>query len=268
MKKILLSALLLSFNYASADEVKLPQKENFQLFLLAGQSNMSGRGKLDDAAKKPIPRIFALNKELEWQAAVDPLHWDKSAAGIGIGRSFATIIAEKNPQDSIGLIPAACGGSPISTWTPGAFHDQTKSHPYDDAIKRAKIAMNTGTLKAVLWHQGESDSNPKNAPLYEKRLEELINRFRKDLGQPELPFIIGQLGDFPGKPTNLDRDIVNAASRAIAKKINHVSFVTSERLASNDGLHFDKHSLRILGQRYADAYHNLLIGGSNLKGEK
>jgi len=155
-------------------QVRIPEKEQFQLFLLAGQSNMSGRGKPDDAPKTSIPHIFAMNKKPEWQAATDPLHWDKTSAGVGIGKTFAAMIAKEKTADSIGLIPAAAGGSPISTWVPGGYHDQTKSHPYDDAIK---LAMEKGTLKAILFHQGESDSNKSSARGYGKRLEALIKRF-------------------------------------------------------------------------------------------
>ena len=118
--------LLTSLSLASAEDVKLPAKKNFQLFLLAGQSNMAERGKLDDAAKKPIPRVFAMNQQSEWQAVIHPLHWDKKSTGFGIGKTFAAIIAQKNPEDSIGSIPGAAGGSPISTWTPSGYHDQTK----------------------------------------------------------------------------------------------------------------------------------------------
>lgn len=215
MKALLLLAVLTSIVSA---EVKLPEKEKFQLFLLAGQSNMSGRGKLDAAAKKPDKKVFALNKNLEWQPAVDPLHWDKGAAGVGIGRTFADIVLKQEDGISIGLIPTACGGSPITSWVPGGYHDQTKSHPYDEAIARAKLAMKSGTLKAILWHQGESDSNPKSAALHEQRLTDLINRFCKDLDSPDLPVIIGELGRFPGKPASPGRDALDAAQMAVAKK--------------------------------------------------
>lgn len=259
MKKLFLAALLAIPSLALA-QVELPEKEKFQLFLLAGQSNMAGRGKLDDAARKPIPRVFAMNKKLEWQPAVDPLHWDKKSAGVGIGKTFGTIVADKNTDDSIGFIPAACGGSPISTWKPGGFHDQTKSHPYDDALKRAKLAMEKGTLKAILWHQGESDSSEKKATRYEKRLEELINRFRKDLGQPDLPFIIGQLGNFPGKSPNPNRDIINGAFKSLSQKMDNVSYVTSEGFTSHDGIHFDTKSVRTFAERYAAAYLEMTAG--------
>ena len=144
-------------------DVKLPPKENFHLFLLAGQSNMAGRGKVADEDREVHPRVLAWTKDGTWQPAVDPLHWDKSVAGVGLGKSFALALAAENEDVTIGLIPTACGGSPISSWQPLGYHAQTKSHPYDDALKRAQQAMQDGTLKGILWHQGESDCKPKLA---------------------------------------------------------------------------------------------------------
>ena len=238
-----------------------PAKENFQLFLLAGQSNMAGRGAVSDLSpedRAPDAHVLALNEAGAWQPAVDPLHWDKAGAGVGIGKFFGKLVAAKNPGVAVGLIPTACGGSPISTWEPGKSWEQTKSKPWDDSMTRAKRAMKDGTLKAILWHQGESDANPKNAGLYEKKLEELINRFRTELNAPELPFIMGQLGRFPippAKPLSAAKIEVDGAQRAVAAKMKNVYFVSAEDLVSRgDNLHFSTASQKIFAKRYFEAY--------------
>ncbi|MFA6960834.1 MAG: sialate O-acetylesterase [Opitutaceae bacterium] len=231
-----------------------------ELFLLAGQSNMSGRGAVADLAPEDAaidPHVWALNSADAWQPAVDPLHWDKSATGVGAGKFFGRIVAAKEPGVIVALIPTACGGSPISTWTPGGYWVQTKSYPWDDSIARAKRAMRDGTLKAILWHQGESDSNPTDAPLYEERLTDLINRFRKELNAPDLPFIIGQLGRFDAEGRSWDsgRIEVDRAQRAVADKLPNVYFVPAEGLVSRgDKLHFSTASQKIFASRYAEAY--------------
>lgn len=230
------------------------------LFLLAGQSNMAGRGNPRDLAPEdaaPNPRVLALNASGEWQPAVDPLHWDKAGAGVGPGKAFALAVAAQKPGATIGLIPTACGGSPISTWEPGKRWEQTKSNPWDDAIARARRAMKDGTLRAILWHQGESDSNPKGAAVYGEKLTALIARFRAELNAPDLPFIIGQLGRFDaeGAPWNEAKIAVDRAQQAVAAKVPHVYFVGSDGLVSKgDKLHFSTASARTLGQRYAEVY--------------
>src|SRR5690606_23928776 len=90
-----------------------------QLFLLAGQSNMAGRGDIEAQDSIVHPRIFVLNRDLEWVAAVEPLHFDKPVAAVGPGLSFARALADADPEAIIGLIPAAVGGSPITSWEAG-----------------------------------------------------------------------------------------------------------------------------------------------------
>lgn len=242
---------------SKAAAVTPPAKERFLLFLLAGQSNMAGRGglhTLSPEARAPEPRVLALNRAGEWQVASDPIHWDKPTAGAGLGKPFGEAIVAAQPGVTVGLIPAACGGSSVAVWAPGKFFDQTNSKPYDDALARVRAAMKVGTLKAILWHQGESDSTPENAPIYEKRLEELIRRFRTDLGMPELPFIIGQLGRFEGKTWDEPAEEVNRAQEAVARRLRKVFFVSSEGLTSADKLHFDAASLEVFAKRYAATY--------------
>lgn len=235
--------------------IELPKKENFHLYLLVGQSNMAGRGVVEAQDREAHPRVLTLTKEQEWVPAVDPIHFDKSVAGVCLGRTFGIRMAERDPEGTIGLIPAACGGSSIFAWEPGAFHDQTQSHPYDDAIARARRAMEDGVLKGILWHQGESDCSPEKAPEYALRLTKLIERFRRELGAPEVPFIIGQLGQFPAKPLNEWRVMVDKAQQTAAKNIPFVGFVSSDDLSANDdNVHFNAASLREFGRRYVEVY--------------
>ena len=227
-----------------------------QIFLLAGQSNMAGRGKPTAQDSVPNPRVFALDRTMAWVPALDPLHWDKPAiVGVGPGRSFGLAIVAQEPNARIGLVPAAVGGSPISSWAPGALDSATKTHPYDDALARMRVALRSGRVRAVLWHQGESDATPALSVLYAGKLRALIARFRADLGDPNLPFVIGQLGRFEGKPWSESMIRVDSAHRAIAASVPHVAYVSSEGLRDKgDKLHFDAASQRVFGARYAAAY--------------
>jgi len=225
------------------------------LYLLVGQSNMAGRGVVEEQDKTPHPRVMMLSKEGAWVPAIDPMHFDKTAAGVGLGKTFGQIIAEATPGVTIGLIPCAVGGSPIDTWKPGEFYPATKSHPWDDMAKRAAIALKSGTLKGILWHQGESDSKADLAPAYEAKLHDLIARLRKELKAPEVPFIAGQMGKFDSVPWTPEKVIVDQAHQNLAKKIPHTAFVSAEGLHhKGDKVHFDSPSYREFGKRYAEAY--------------
>ena len=227
-----------------------------QLFLLAGQSNMAGRGKVEAQDSVANPRVLKLDQSMSWVPAVDPLHWDKpSLVGVGPGRSFGLALAARDTSAKIGLFPAAVGGSPISSWTPGALDTATGTHPYDDALARLRIAGKSGRLRGILWHQGESDATPALSLLYAERLRTLIARFRADAGDPNLPFVIGELGRFSGKPWSADVARVDSVHRAIAASVPNVAYVSSDGLTDKgDQLHFDAASQRAFGERYATAY--------------
>ncbi|MGE9291843.1 MAG: sialate O-acetylesterase, partial [Puniceicoccales bacterium] len=141
------------------------------------------------------------------------------------------------------------------SWVPGGYHSQTKSYPYDDAIARTELAMQDGILKGILWHQGESDCKEPNASDYYDNLTELIERFREEFNSRELPFIIGQLGQFPEKPWHKTKQKVNDAQIEVSETVDFVGFVSSDGLTSKPDLtHFNAASQREFGRRYAEEY--------------
>lgn len=234
----------------------LPAREKFHLYLLAGQSNMAGRGKVEDADRVPHPRVLMFNKMNQWVPAIDPLHFDKPAvAGTGLGKTFGVIIADSDPEITVGLIPCAVGGSPIAAWEPGAEDKPTQTHPWDDCMVRMQIALPAGTLKGILWHQGESDANPQRAPVYSQKLQTLVSRFRDQLHAPDVPFVLGQVGKFPGKPWNDSQHAVDRAMQDLAEQVPNIALVSSQGLVDKgDKVHFSSASYREFGKRYAEAY--------------
>ena len=246
---------LLGTVLSAAEDTSLPAKDKFHLFLLVGQSNMAGRGVVEAQDLEVNPRVLMLSKEGQWVPAVDPMHFDKPAAGVGLGKTFGQIIAKTNPGVTIGLIPCAVGGSPIDTWKPGVYYPATKSHPWDDMVKRVELALPAGTLKGILWHQGESDSQPGLAETYSAKLQDLVKRLRELVKSPEVPFIAGQMGMFDGVPWSPEKVLVDQAQRDLPKQMPHTAFVTAEGLKhKGDKVHFDAAAYRELGKRYAAAF--------------
>jgi hypothetical protein len=228
-------------------------RQKFHLYLLVGQSNMAGRGKVEQQDKQLHPRVFALNQDGQWQSATEPLHFDKPGiAGVGPGLAFGKAMAEYKKRVKIGVIPCAAGGSPIASWTEGGYHSQTKSHPYDDALKRARIAMQSGVIKGIIWHQGESDSKPELIQVYQTKLEELIANCRRELGDDDLPFVVGKLGDFY-IARNPNAKSINAILESMPLTIKNTACADATGLTPKSDLtHFDAESARELGRRYAE----------------
>ncbi|GGF14331.1 sialate O-acetylesterase [Hymenobacter cavernae] len=243
------------------------RKEKFQLYLLVGQSNMAGRGYPEAQDTVPDRHVLRLNQAGAWEIAKEPIHFDKPIAGVGPGLAFGKAMAAPDTSVVIGLIPCAVGGSGIAVWQPGAYYEATKTNPYDDAIARAKLAMQTGKLKGIIWHQGETDSNPTDSKLYAQNLTALIARFRHDLQSPAVPFVAGQLPEFQFvKPDSTGHRQVNEAAIQVNKSVAQLkktvpnyACVTAEGTKDRgDQLHFDAASARLMGRRYAAAMLGLL----------
>lgn len=246
--KILLATnLFLALAFGSFAQVK--PDTSFQLYILMGQSNMAGRGPITaDLKDEGNARVYMLNKNKEWVLAKHPLHFDKPrVAGVGPGLAFGIQMEEANPNDKIGLIPCAVGGTPIEHWMPGAYDKPTDTHPYDDAVARIKTAMEYGVIKGVIWHQGEANSSPEKAQKYLTQLTELIKRIRVLVGNPELPFIVGELGRYRPLYANINKELAKLPSME-----PYTAVASSEGLVhKGDSTHFSSSSAEELGRRFA-----------------
>lgn len=238
-RKLFISALASLIAGTSAFAQEAPK--NMKLFLLIGQSNMAGRGKVEEQDKVENPNIFMLTKELKWVVAKDPVHFDKPAAGVGLCSEFAREIHKADPKSTIGLIPCAVGGTSLDQWQPG-------KPLYTTAVQRAKEAMKQGTLAGILWHQGESDAKPELIATYPARFEIMITQLRKELGAENVPLLIGEV--IPGHGNH---DAVNAALAETANKTTTAALVSSADLGKKQ-LHYDAADYRTLGKRYAEVF--------------
>ena len=222
-------------------------KEKFHLYLLAGQSNMAGRGTVNPADTASNPHILRLNRDGEWEIAKEPLHFDKDMAGVGPGLSFAKEMLLQDSSVFIGLIPCAAGGSSIDNWLYDRYWEQTRSYPWNNALLRTRLAMAGGSLKGILWHQGEADASAEKLATYQDKLVLLVQKFRSALGQAELPFIAGELPSF-----NKAASAFNILLPEAKKQLSFFGIVSGAGLSPlPDGIHIDTDSQRLFGQRYA-----------------
>ena len=228
-----------------------PAPENLQLFLLIGQSNMSGRGLVEPQDRVPIARVYSLNQDLQWVPALDPIQLER-LAGVSLGRSFGRELTAENASVSIGLIPAAVGATYLGEWMKGGQY-------YEEAVRRAKAAMKSGRIRGILWHQGEGDGQLETDALtYGVRWTRMITDLRADLGVPDLPVVVGELCRSiyhrPDGKTKFALE-VNEQLATLPLSIRACGFVSSDGLTDRgDHVHFDSASQRELGRRYAHAF--------------
>lgn len=222
-------------------------------FLMIGQSNMAGRGFIHEVTPIYNERIQMLRNG-RWQMMAEPINFDRPVSGISLAASFADAWSRQSQEDIIGLIPCAEGGSTLNEW---GVDEALFKH----AIAEAKFAMQNSELTGILWHQGESDSLGGNYKVYYEKLLVIVNAIRKELNAPDIPLIIGGLGDFLGKvgfgKGCTEYNFINEELKKFAFEQDNCYFVTASGLTSNpDGIHIDAISQRKFGLRYFEAFNN------------
>ncbi|OIW14893.1 hypothetical protein TanjilG_30612 [Lupinus angustifolius] len=196
----------------------------------------------------PNPSILRFNALMEWVEAQEPLHRDidtKKTNGIGPGMAFANSILEKREGFGVvGLVPCAIGGTNIREWERGKL-------VYNHMMKRVKASLNDGgSVQALLWYQGESDTlNINDAQSYKRRVHKFFLDVRNDLQSPLLPIIQVALASGQGSYI----DIVREAQLDI--DLQNLRTVDALGLSLEPmGLHLTTQAQVKLGEMMADSF--------------
>ena len=246
-----------STNHFSKPMPEKVKKENVWVFIMAGQSNMAGRGIVEQEDTITDKRILSLNKNGQIIIAKEPLHfYEPERTGLDCGLSFAKTLITKIPNNiSILIIPTAIGGSSIRQWLGDSVFRNVKL--FSNFLSKVDIAKQNGVIKGLLWHQGESDANETNIPLHKERLNLLFSKFREAVGNKELPVLMGELGSFSGNRDNFN--LINKSFHEYAAGDKNSSVISTGDLKDKgDQLHFNSEGQRTMGKRFAEAYLKML----------
>jgi alpha-galactosidase len=225
------TALLLASSAAAAETAK---KGPWQVFVLAGQSNMEGQGKikadpkrndgkgsLEYLAKDPASAAqfkHLMDSDGKWVVCDDVWIWylgrkGKLTVGYGCGEDrigpelgFGLVMGQCCTEPVL-LIKAAWGGKSLGKdFRPPSSGGEVGPN-YRELVKLVKdVLANLKTyfpaydgqgyeLAGLGWHQGWNDRvNQAFNDEYEKNLANFIRDIRKDLGVARLPFVIAETG--------------------------------------------------------------------------
>ena len=230
-----------------------------KIFLLIGQSNMAGRGELTDVPRITDPLCYMLRNG-RFLPMAEPICFDRpiyggTRSGVGPGASFAHAAAQFFGE-KIGLVPCADGGTSLADWAAGGLL-------YDNAVMQTRLAMRSGTLAGILWHQGEAEcGTEERASSYAARFGAMMEQMKRDIGA-DVPLVLGELGsylrDFRGGTGAPYWQTVNEQLHLYAVSHPKTAIASAEGLLpKEDNLHFSAAAQREFGLRYFAAYRSLL----------
>jgi hypothetical protein len=238
--------------------------EGKELFILIGQSNMSGMSPMPSEPWPINERVtFMVQFDCDslgqtagqWLPAEPPLHgcqWATGGIGLGLADFFGAKLAEEWPDSQIGLIPNAIPGQLISIYlkeggtqapVPPGY-----ANAYEMTVERSRAAQEQGRIRAILMHQGESDDNQMMSEQWLGRVATVIADLRADLNLgEEVPLLAGQIG-----PSQWEKH--NAYVDQIPDHVPNSAVISSEGTAIHDIAHFDEASAKIMGERYVEKF--------------
>ena len=276
--------LALSFQHEEPLSLRpgaLPLQEfgRLDLVILAGQSNMSGRG--SPGVAPPLSqdlrqRVFIFGNDYRWQEAHEPVDSSRGQvdmvsvdpdAAVGPALYFAARALEREPARRLGLVPCARGASRCRTpcGRRAAWQRNPSDHTlYGSCLKRVRAASTAGRPALLLFYQGEWDGlDPDqlsgtpfagftHASDWGDYFVRFANDFRSDLGQPALPIVFGVLGDHANPVKFTHWAEVQESQRALL--LEYSARIETAGLPLRDGVHFTAVAQAEIGRRFADAW--------------
>lgn len=248
-------------------------KEQFHIYLCFGQSNMEGNATPEAMDKKDVdPRFQMLacvnfnNPKRtmgEWYTATPPIV--REGTGLGMADYFGRTMVKYLPEDiKVGVVDVAIGGTKIEGFISEEVADYIKpeadwlknyfkaydNDPYKRLVNMAKIAQESGVIKGILLHQGESNNTQQDWP---KKVKLIYDRLLEDLNlkAEETPLFVGEMVSKQEGGACWGHNAVIAKVPSVIPNSYVISSANCPQ--KGDGLHFTAQGYRIMGQRYAKA---------------
>ncbi len=173
------------------------------VFLAAGQSNMSGySGTLADA-EPPVDHVHLFGNDYRWKRAQEPMDDGTDQVDRVSGEApqhslmlrFAKEVAAGTGVP-VAIVPAPLGGTNLyAQWQRNAADPRHRGTLYGSSIHRVLALNQPHPIRGVIWYQGESD-NGRGRDVYLADLRRLVRDYRDDLGAPDLFFGNCQLANY------------------------------------------------------------------------
>jgi hypothetical protein len=273
-------AIVIAVTLAGTGKAFAAPDPNYHIFLLFGQSNMTGGGATSPVVAKECDTTsrvkvmaymncngsspeckFPMGRSADkWYTAFPPLH--DCNEGICPGDFFAKTLLDSVRSDiTIGLIPCALAGVALNVFLPtgpnSTIGPPSGKNAYAWMLARCKLAQQVGVIKGILLHQGESGSGSGTA--WDAMAIQIFDNLKKDLElDAKTPVIVGELRSDNTSPSQNNANF-NKVVDGLPAKYPNSAVASSSGLVGNgrDVWHFTPAGFQEFGIRYAKAYLSL-----------
>ncbi len=170
------------------------------IFVVAGQSNASGRGSQPSVYTGAVIRAGLFGNDDRWKDLRDPVdsavgQVDKVSADVHAAGSVwplvATGLVAADPVP-VAFVPCARSTTSIARWMRSVDRPYSRTTLYGSMMRRVRAVG--GKVRAVLFWQGEADARAGLTRAdYEAALRLLAGQIEQDCGAP---LVAAQIGDF------------------------------------------------------------------------
>ena len=248
--------------------------ENFYIYLCFGQSNMEGNAQpepIDQTVDERFQTLACVNFQSpvrtmgEWYPATPPIV--RQGTGLGMADYFGrTMVANLPANVKVGVVDVAIGGTkiegfmsekvadyiaPEADWLK-AYFAAYDNDPYKRLVDMAKVAQQSGVIKGILLHQGESNNGQTDWP---QKVKTVYDRLIADLNlnAADVPLFVGEVVNSTANGTCAYHNNIIANVPSVIPNSYVISSANCPAKPELDGsiLHFTAQGYRIMGQRYA-----------------
>ncbi len=216
-----------------------------EVFITAGQSNSANYGKPRQSARDD--RVVYYNGKA-FVPAADPIPGASGRNG-SVWPILGDFVA-RSQQVPVCFRSASLTWTTVKNWMPGVTFK--KLHLYDN-LARCVNEFGKNGVRAVLWHQGESDSLAKTSPeTYFNQLKTVIDSLNKDVGF-DIPWFVAQASFHPGAKPPAEKAIAAGQQLLWKKGVARKGPITDDLLGKkyrHDNVHFNQLGLTTHAERW------------------
>ena len=285
--------LSLILNLAFTFNARSQGVKKTKVFLLAGQSNMDGRGDASNLTKDDLKQLAFAQKRIHfyykgtvnngkepliidgpldvtdpWPFVKDKFRLNKC---FGPELFFGLALSKAYPKEKFLFVKRSQGGTSLyGAWNPNwtlekakLKSEENKPKLFEDFItttdaQLSKLPPGSFEIIGMLWVQGESDSSPLPSSTYGQNITALIQKVRAYYSVPDMPFLMLGVGSkkVVAAMSDTSKNSLNVSliRKSNNPKANNYTPIYTHNWNGKPADHYNYTGMKKIGNMFFDTY--------------